>query len=219
MIKYCALFLVLAMLCQSCGVVTHTRYGNGFKLHIGENWGKGSGQTDPSISKKVKVDRDQHLNAAQLSKKEFKFLDSFNIHSIENTSPKKLRHKNKISLKSLKNPDVLSSAKNAQYNDLPMEPNIKLAGILFYGSILLSIILSSISNYSFIFLIFLELAGIFLSIFTLVAFILAIIGLGKIKRSGYAYRGRGLAISIIVIYVLTILLYLFILLLFLSIFL
>jgi len=74
-----------------------------------------------------------------------------------------------------------------------MEPNVKIASVLFYGSLILYVLYNGIMGATLISI---------LGLCILIAFILAWIGLSNIKQSFGGYAGKGMAISIIVLFIL-----------------
>lgn len=85
---------------------------------------------------------------------------------------------------------VQSGADNAAR---PMEPNVKIASVLFYGPMIIFLLYSGIIGAA--------LSSI-LGLCMLIAFVLAWIGLSNIKQSFGGYAGKGMAISIIVLFIL-----------------
>jgi len=208
--KIFVVIFALALL-SSCGVMTKTRYGNGLKLDLGNNiLAKKDKETELKAEKAIKkgVEYSKPIFQNSIAKEPNKViiqqdtLIRLNDEVKNNTSFKKDKKPLKW-IKEIKD-NVISKPLNVKYNDAPFEKNAIWAGILFYGGVLLGLTT-----------IFPLISGLMV----LIGFILAIVSLGKIKKSGGLYRGKGLAISIVVIFGLFILSIVFYIALFLAIFL
>lgn len=202
------LTFIIALFFSSCGVISKTRYGNGFKINV--NWGKDSEKkisTKPFKDKKKSTQNiEQTPNITEvLTDITTEYSPTFvtlptvkkeNIiaHSFENQLPKKpiieKIEKKKAIIKSYIKPNQ-PKLKN---DERPFEKNALWGGILFYGGILLGILVPLIST-----------------ITTIIGLVLSIIGMGNIKRSGYLFKGYGLALSVVIVFLLSLLYVLFIL--------
>jgi hypothetical protein len=199
------LFVCLLTLLSSCGVITKARYGNGLKINLETRLF--SKKKNEDQTKKTALKTRSIPNPINKKKDSFIFVaEEFNIDEpktntlhnisespvivkpqIEKTKDKtslksKIRDlKKEISVKKLLNPIVKKQIKNDGYR--PLEPHAKWAGILFYGSILLSNLI-----YSPIW-----------GVLSIVGIILAFIAVKKIKLSNFEFSGYGIAFSIVII--------------------
>jgi hypothetical protein len=192
---------VLAIcLLSSCGVITKTRYGNGLKLNLGLNVFRNE--------KSIKADRESKrpgkvLNGA-FRREKVEIPASATVIFTESPVPEALsspglqskarvpaviRNKYREIRKQLKKG---SSPNTGNNNGMPLEPNTLAAGILFYGGLIGYIVMT------YNLFIVPPLMPTLCSIAMLVGFILAIVGLRKIRNSD-EYSGYGLAISILVV--------------------
>lgn len=213
--------LALCFLLNSCGVISHSRYGNGFRLNLFENWGREKDDTEKVAQKTEKTPKKSDVDIVEIT-------SGYEVEDIaisEDIIPEEAELISENSISSIQenlslNPAqiALSPTKEIKKNgndprqtieERPMEPISRIAGILFYGSYIGAIIFALLD---------LPVFGIF-GFFILLGFVLACIGLNKINRSGGYYAGRGLDISIIVIFSVSFLFSLLLFLLILAIFL
>lgn len=202
---------IIVLLLSSCGVITKARYGNGLKLNLElgsgneKNLSKKTGI--PKKLKKLRLDSAIHLlevenpvtnrfddaSITYFDVRKDAHLKSPIFDNNENYSHiLRTKHWNKT--KSLNKQNQSEEKTTA-----PIEPNSKAAGYLFYGSILMSILMSILG-------IAVPILSVILFLAWLLGLILAITGLNKIKKSGDKYRGYGLDISIIVLSILSVIL-------------
>ncbi len=178
--------LFVIFIFSSCGIISKTRYGNGYKLNIEFN------KKEKNKYFVAKSAQKKTLNLSKLLEKRDQKTDSntFSTYFVE-TGPLHKVSKLKIDYKFEKVKKPISKLKNINVQKTllenkpktekkPLEKHIKVAAWLFYGGLVL--------------IIFLPLIG---GLMMLAGFILAIISYINIRRSGYELRGEGLAVSII----------------------
>jgi hypothetical protein len=199
------LFLVLFTL-SSCGVISKTRYGNGLKINLdfGKDPEKNVVAKNSKAKKKstVKIQNTQNqfeettVFSSEIASVNSPFTNienkTSNANSTLNQFPKKpileKIDKKKAILKTYLKPNQIKLSND----DRPLERNAKWAAILFYGGLILALIIPIIP--------------FFMSALCL---LLASFSLGVIKTSNYAYRGYGLARSILIVFFAAFLLFLF----------
>lgn len=192
---------VFILVLTSCGTLTPMRYSRGFKSNFEFGLGKKENKLERQVA--VKAVKKQPLITGKsentiltddvLANKVSDFSVQTVIEKDKTTVPINTRKK-KLTLinKRIKSPLVqLNNIVHTTDESRPMEPNVKWAAISFFGGILLTYVIP------------------YASLLTLLGFILAIVGKGKIKQSNYAYSGEGLATAIIIIYILALILTLF----------
>lgn len=201
--KTTQLFFLLAIcfLINSCGIISSTRYGNGLKLNIFENWGR---EYD---DKKVVKENKKTIEINEEDQAEITSVDEIGNNAIsENIVPEEVKLISENSLNTIQenlNQDqaqiVLrptqeiirnTNEPRQNYEERRMDPISTIAGILFYGSLILTIIFA-----------LLEILTFLLTIPFVLGFILAFVSLNRIKKSNGYYAGRGLNKSIIVVFI------------------
>ena len=201
-IKITLLFIVLVTL-SSCGVISKARYGNGLKINldfskdtekkvVAEN-----SKTKKKSTVKIQNTQNQVVETTDFSTEIASSISTFN--NIENETSKanltlnplpkkpileKIEKKKGI-IKSYLKPNQVKLSND----DRPLERNAKWAAILFYGGMILALVIPIIPF-------LMSIAGLLLASFSL----------GVIKTSNYAYRGYGLARSVLVVFFASILL-------------
>lgn len=212
------LLLAICLLINSCGIISSTRYGNGLKLNIFENWGRENddekvdekNEKTTEINEKDEVEItsvDEIENIAiteELAPEEVKLISENSLNTIQENLN---QNQAQIALNPTQENTKIANDPRLNNPERPMDIVSNIAGILFYGSIILIIIFA-----------LLEISTEILAIPFYLGFILALIGLNRIKKSNGYYAGRGLDISIIVIFSIIMLLSLILFLLFLAIF-
>lgn len=187
---------------QSCGVITHARYGNGYKLNIGNTWGKGEGKTDYNNSSKKSAAYDpvKYRNSNTLSivknpvsyneNSEVKPIESSDIESmdIDTIFQKKTSKQKAFIYDSIGALDLRSNEEIEQ----PVDPYINTASYLFFPSLLIMLMLIVSGG-----LIQMAAIGLIMFIVYCSTAILSIIGLVNIHVRKKPYRGTGLAIGIL----------------------
>ncbi|MEZ4804201.1 MAG: hypothetical protein R2852_01580 [Bacteroidia bacterium] len=201
-------FILLTNVFSSCGVITRARYGNGLKLNIGHRY---ANKNDDRVKTAKTKNLEIKTSDATVNRSEnIKYRDQNDSVSLADGSSKNPENKTKTNRKAktrklinkIAHIDIIPKQERpVAYNDIPIEPTIKVAAYLFYGGFLLSVI---------------PYINLIAGIMVLVGFILANIGLRDLRLSGYAFRGRGLAISIIAVYLTLLIVFIGIILLFLS---
>lgn len=208
-------------LLNSCGVISHSRYGNGIKLNLFENWGNEKDDNEKVVKKTNKTAETNEIEQVTITSvnkvediaitedivpEEKNILSQNSISSI----PEKLKQ-NKAQIASGPIKEIKKNANDPRqnYEERRMEPVSSIAGILFYGSYAAAIILAILD---------LPIFGI-LGFFFLLGFILACVGLHNVNKSGGYFAGKGLDISIIVVFCVSLLFTIFLYLLILAIFL
>lgn len=192
----------VAILFSSCGVVTKARYGNGLKLNLGERWAKTETKADKPENRKQARKKllfrpaepepiaDESNTALNSSKAAETLVSDANTAALKQNPIKTDVRKTPEALDKPSDRQVQSGADNAAR---PMEPNVKIASVLFYGPMIIFLLYSGIIGAA--------LSSI-LGLCMLIAFVLAWIGLSNIKQSFGGYAGKGMAISIIVLFIL-----------------
>jgi fumarate reductase subunit D len=200
--KITLLFIVLVTL-SSCGVISKARYGNGLKINL--DFGKDSeknvvaknSKAKKKSTVKIQNTQNQFEETTVFSTEIASSISPFN--NIENETsysnltlnqiPKKpileKIEKKKAILKTYLKPNQVKLSND----DRPLERNAKWAAILFYGGMILALVIPILPF-------LMSIAGLLLASFSL----------GVIKTSNYAYRGYGLARSILVVFLASILL-------------
>lgn len=222
--KFSLLFAAI-MLLSSCGILTRTRYGNGLKLNLGSGLKKEQPST-ASVKKEKKTAKLQFRPVFEESIPD-QVSDTFKTEAAgtsglmkqnEKSKPRKLpvakgSRFEKYLAKSQKHREKEAETMSPGVRDYraPMEPNVKIGAILFYGSLIGSYLIQVTSDIATV-------LGPLMGLAMLIGFILAWIGLSNIRDSGGAYRGKGVAISIIVLFILGILYILLVLLFFIAFF-
>lgn len=206
--------LALCILINSCGIISSTRYGNGLKLNIFENWGRE--KDDEKVVKTTEINEkdeveitsvDEIENIAiteELVPEEVKLISENSLNTIQENLN---QNQAQIALSPTQENTKIANDPRLNNPERPMDFVSNIAGILFYGSLILIIIFA-----------LLEISADVLAIPFFLGFILAIVGLNRIKKSNGYYAGRGLDISIIVIFSIMMLLSILLFLLILSIF-
>jgi hypothetical protein len=166
--------IIALLVLQSCGIVTKTRYGNGLKLNLGirnekENQQARNRFAKSNLKPQVSLNFPNHADIP--------------FENLKPVSSLKIFPKNKITLK--KNYKILEPSKTKK----KIEPHVKIGGILFYASILGSIIMS-------LFPIPL-LAGI-LGLSLLAGIVLTLVGKRFMKKNPDQFRGNGLLWSVLI---------------------
>ena len=214
----------LLILLNSCGVITKTRYGNGFKLNIESNlFSKGDDKKTPKSKKTVKTKDEVGKNDVKIGTNKIETNDAIDFNDAPSEreivqkpisiSSRNLLKKCKSEVELNEKIHVSSPEEKSQNAERkPIEPNTEIAGWLFYGSIAVSLAIAFAGIY-------IPFLSTILGIMTLVGFILALVGLRKIRLSGDKYSGYGLAVSIIAIYAIALIISLLSLILFLALFL
>jgi len=167
------------------------RYSRGFKSNLEFNFSKKEKKADRQVAAKP-------IKKSSPQKKENKTASIVEGESyiIENATTKNQSAEKTIDNKVIQKDWKASTVTNALHsqitNDslpkkpakpekLPYEPNVKWAGILFFGGLILSLFLP------------------FVGIATIIGFFLALKGRRLIDESEGEYRGRGMANTIIII--------------------
>lgn len=213
----CLFALVLCTL-TSCGIITKTRYGNGFKMELSIKKGEGADSAYVNkyiINKKsYRVKNQENRETAIDLKSHFSpapnTLTPLNNYSINSTLGSEHIDKPRPFSKDIETPHeklVSDTTKPVSgRKDVPkphIEPHAKASGFLFYGGFI-GYIISLIAAYGLPSLVFLSFLPFIFGIVMLVGFIFAIIGLAKIrdarKYDNVSLRGKGIAISVIVLY-------------------
>lgn len=213
--KHRTKFLLLASLVwllQSCGVITHARYGNGYKLNIGNTWGKGEGKTDyNNTSKKTpaySADRYRSSGSVELQKKEIVYSENEDLQLVEYCSilPDTIQEHEIIPNENEIVSDVEESEPILNDYKVPYDPDVKTGALLFFTSYFLSpwILIATFANLDTSLGFLLIGLQFLLFVAAIAGLVYAIRGLKNIYRTNGAYRGRGLAISVIVFFVLNI---------------
>lgn len=209
--KYIVITFIISLTLSSCGIITKARYGNGLKLNLefGKDHEKKLSKKSVKVKKMKLMKQDTSLLLTFAENTHLNEPDEASIiHTVgqnETRSSHQLSENNKTishnhsSTHWNKTKPVLKKIKTDAKSKAPIEPNSKAAGYLFYGSLALTAILSILN-------IAVPIISIILFLAWLLGFILAIVGLKKIKQSGDKFRGYGLDISIIVISILIVVL-------------
>jgi fumarate reductase subunit D len=200
--KITLLFIVLVTL-SSCGVISKARYGNGLKINLDfskdteKNVVAENSKTKKKSTVKIQNTQNQVVETTDFSTEIASSISPFN--NIENETSKanltlnplpkkpileKIEKKKGI-IKSYLKPNQVKLSND----DRPLERNAKWAAILFYGGMILALVIPIIPF-------LMSIAGLLLASFSL----------GVIKTSNYAYRGYGLARSVLVVFFASILL-------------
>jgi hypothetical protein len=200
-------FFLIALVFSSCGVISKARYGNGFSIHIENNW---FGKNDVKKEKKIeKNDFQDSFSNTLLTQKtkvgpfendvtppRFQTVETIitqpnqgeeNLSSSEIKLDQKSEqaiHTEKKSLKTIPRKVEFSGSTNQ------LEPNVAWA----LAFLILSIIVLIASNSMYI-----PFAGLIFTISLILSLTLAIVSLGKIKQSNGEYSGKGLAIFLIIL--------------------
>ena len=171
------------------------RYSRGFKSNLEFNFSKKEKKADRIVAAKaVKKSNPQKKEnkAASISEGESYAVENAttNNQSAEKTIDNKEIQKGwKVStVTNALNSQITNDSlpqKPAKAEKLPYEPNVKWAGILFFGGLILSLFLP------------------FVGIATIIGFFLALKGRRLIDESEGEYRGRGMANTIIIIVVIS----------------
>ena len=191
---YVCIFALIGL--QSCGIVTKTRYGNGLKLNLGIGSEKENQQAQNRVPKsnfkpqfKVyhksnKTIRLENLNPVS----SLKILAKNNSESFRTNSA--IEHSISIipSLKGLKIYKDYKAIEPAKIKK-KIEPHVKVGGILFYVSILGSLLISLFP--------FPLLASI-LGLGLLAGIVLTLIGKKFMKKNPEQFRGNGLMWSVLI---------------------
>lgn len=200
------LLMSALVLLNSCGIITKTRYGNGLKLNLGERFRKEQGQAGTVRERKKPerrlvfkpVSEEETLSAPQHApeKAVMAATPSKTVKKLQNFGKAgSIRHHD--TRVSAPEKTISKTAQGVQNYRPPIEPNVKIGAILFYGGILTNIFLSGVSS-----AVAANVLGIIVSIAILLGFILSWIGLSNIRDSGGAFRGKGIAISVIILFIL-----------------
>jgi hypothetical protein len=201
-LKTLSAIAVMAILFSSCGVVTKARYGNGLKLNLGERWAKTETPENkgPQTKKAAKKWLLRPVEPEPIAEEGPAALQS--LKSAANQAPGANTSVHKQSAQKTdpdKTPETPETPSDRQVQNgadnaaRPMEPNVKIASVLFYGPMIIFLLYSGIIGAA--------LSSI-LGLCLLIAFVLAWIGLSNIKQSFGGYAGKGMAISIIVLFIL-----------------
>ena len=202
--KITLLFIVLVTL-SSCGVISKARYGNGLKINLdfGKDTEKNLVAKNSKAKKKstVKIQNTQNqvVETTVFSTEIASTISPFtntenetsNSISTLNQFPKKpileKIEKKKGIIKSYLKPNQVKLSND----DRPMERNAKWAAILFYGGMILALVIPILPF-----------------LMSVLGILLASFSLGVIKTSNYAYRGYGLARSVLIVFFAAFLLFL-----------
>jgi fumarate reductase subunit D len=202
--KITLLFIVLVTL-SSCGVISKARYGNGLKINLdfGKDTEKNVVAKNSKAKKKstVKIQNTQNqveettVFSTEIASTISPFTntenETSNTNSTLNQFPKKpileKIEKKKAILKTYLKPNQVKLSND----DRPMERNAKWAAILFYGGMILALVIPIIPF-----------------LMSVLGILLASFSLGVIKTSNYAYRGYGLARSVLIVFFAAFLLFL-----------
>lgn len=199
-------FLLITLVFSSCGVISKARYGNGFSIHIENNWfGKNEVKKEKKIEKndfqdsfsntlltqKTKVEPfENNVTTPKLQTVEIietqanQREENLSISEIKhNQKSEQVTHTEKKSLKTIPRKVEFSGSTNQ------LEPNAGAA--LFFFLLLIALNLASAVFYS-------PLIPLAALISFVLSFTLAIVSLGKIKNSDGEYSGKGIDIFIIV---------------------
>lgn len=177
-------YIILILVLSSCGTFTKMRYSSGFKSNF-EFMKKDHKEEEPIIKAKkaIKIKR-----PARITRPSLEFIDTVNLNELAtiNLEIKQVNKPNKFENLKAKSHLLIEqieqdSTKNKKQQKPPFEKNSKWAGILF----LLSLLTGPLG-----------IGGILL----LISFILAIVGLRKIKRSEIPLRGKGIDRAIIILF-------------------
>jgi hypothetical protein len=198
------LSVLMVLFFTSCGVISKARYGNGFSIHIENNWfGKNEVKKERKFEKNEF--QDSFSNALLTKKTKVEPLDNqiapqkvFLIETPKIGLKKEEKGTTRETIKTESSGNSLT--KNKSFRIIPrksdfsnstnqMEPNASAALFFF----LLMFVLYVASYYFFSPIIS---YGLFFSY--ILSFVLAIVSLGKIKNSDGAYTGKGIDIFIIV---------------------
>ena len=201
-LKTLSAIATMAILFSSCGVVTKARYGNGLKLNLGERWAKTETPENkgPQTKKAAKKWLLRPVEPEPIADEGNTALNSSKAAEAEATSPNTAALKqNPRKTDVRKTPEAIDKPSDRQVQNgadnaaRPMEPNVKIASVLFYGPMILFFLYNGVIGAA--------LSSI-LGLCLLIAFVLAWIGLSNIKQSFGGYAGKGMAISIIVLFIL-----------------
>ena len=201
-VKTLSAIAVVAILFSSCGVVTKARYGNGLKLNLGERWAKTETPENkgPQTKKAAKKWLLRPVEPEPIADEGSTAINSSKAAEAEATRPNTAAFKQNAKKTDVrKTPEASDKPSDRQVQNgadnaaRPMEPNVKIASVLFYGSLIFYFLYNGIIGATLISI---------LGLCILIAFILAWIGLSNIKQSFGGYAGKGMAISIIVLFIL-----------------
>jgi hypothetical protein len=202
--KITLLFIVLVTL-SSCGVISKARYGNGLKINLdfGKDTEKNVVAKNSKAKKKstVKIQNTQNqveettVFSTEIASTISPFTntenETSNANSTLNQFPKKpileKIEKKKGIIKSYLKPNQVKLSND----DRPLERNAKWAAILFYGGMILALVIPILPF-----------------LMSVLGLLLASFSLGVIKTSNYAYRGYGLALSVLIVFFAAFLLFL-----------
>ena len=201
-LKTLSAIAVVAILFSSCGVVTKARYGNGLKLNLGERWAKTKTKADKPENRKQARKKllFRPAEPEPIADEGNTALNSGKAAEAHTTAPgTEALKQNPRKTDVRKTPEASDKPSDRQVQNgadnaaRPMEPNVKIASVLFYGSLIFYFLYNGIIGATLISI---------LGLCILIAFILAWIGLSNIKQSFGGYAGKGMAISIIVLFIL-----------------
>jgi len=201
---------LIAIVLNSCGVITKARYGNGLKLNIESNLFSKKSKSE-TVAKEKKKTPLQKTSQTPTEKAAEDAITEDNSEIVTTISPDKTLH-----FQSEKEADIMkilpgvenstrsrikdkidsskssSATKNTKTPSREMEPLATTAGVLYYGGLVGNILYSYSALY-------IPLISTLLSLAVLIGFILAIIAYSNIRRNGFEKRGAGLSLSIIIL--------------------
>lgn len=191
---YVCIFALIGL--QSCGILTKTQYGNGLKLNLGIGCKKENPQAQNRFKKsnlkpQVTLNFPSHANIPFENFKPVSLLKSFpkNKSKSFKTNVVLVHSTSKIPLSKGIKPIKNHKTKEPYKLKKKLEPHVKIGGILFYVSILGSIIMS--------FFPFPLLASI-LGLGLLAGIVLTLIGKKFMKKNSEQFRGYGLMWSVLI---------------------
>ena len=182
---------------QSCGIITKARYGNGLKLNLG-GYSKIEQQKPISKSSKTNLKPDFKPLDAKGNLMPMKTLKDAQM--IPLNPPSKLSVKpygeHPLKLKNIARPIPLSAGQSKFYASTEppiktktIEPHVKIGSIIFYGSILASIVLNFIA---------LPIISSIVTLGLLAGIVLVMVGKRFMKKNPDAFRGYGLMWSVLI---------------------
>jgi hypothetical protein len=188
--------IIALLVLQSCGMVTKTRYGNGLKLNLGIRNEKENPQVPNRFAKsnlkpQVNLNFSSHADIPFENLKPVSSLKtfpknkskSFKTNTVLMHSKSKTSYLKEITLK--KNYKILEPSKTKK----KIEPHVKIGGILFYASILGSIIMSLFP---------IPLLASILGLSLLAGIVLTLVGKRFMKKNPDQFRGNGLLWSVLI---------------------
>lgn len=197
---------LLILVFSSCGIITKARYGNGFKLNIESGLFAKKDQSSPKISAAKKRSKSPEMPPFKATSSfDFVAVDSIKQNTMNVTliqshttqitqfeNPVKLLKKEpKRQFKQFLKPAKTFSTKN---DTRILEPNVTLAAVLFYGSIIANALILSGSA------LVPPIVFAVLGIAYLLGLVFAFIGLRNIRQSAEQYKGKRLAKSIVIVF-------------------